>query len=74
MQPSVITVFDRKTSSFQNPMTYKHVGDAIRDFDTVKKDDKTKIGQHPEDFELYKIGEFNEDNGEITPIKPLQLA
>lgn len=40
---------------------------AIRMFGDTCRNDDTLFAQHPEDFELYKIGELNGDTGEIIP-------
>lgn len=74
MQQSIVSVFDKKTSLYHNPVTVRSIGDAIRDFETLKKNPDNRYGQHPEDYELYKIGEFNDDNGEIVTSKPMHLA
>lgn len=39
---------------------------AIRMFGETVKGEGTLIHSHPEDFELYKIGEINQENGEIV--------
>lgn len=74
MNQSMIAVFDKKTSFYHPPMAFRSIADAIREFETLKKDDKTRYGQHPEDYELYKLGEFNDDNGEFIPMKPIHLG
>lgn len=74
-QTPMVAVYDKKIGLFDQPFTCRHVGDAIRDFDTVKKNQDTKFGKNPEDFEIYQIATYNEENGEITSIKPhLQLS
>lgn len=32
------------------------------------------IFKHPEDFQLFQIGEFNKDNGEIKPIPHVSIG
>lgn len=74
MNQAIISVFDKKTGLYHPPVAFRHTGDAIRDFEALKKDTDTRYGQHPEDYELYKIGEFNDDNGELVHMKPLHLV
>lgn len=73
MLKPICAVFDRKISMFDNPISCRHVGETIREFELLKKDANTKFGKNPEDFELYKIGNYDESTGELTAIKPEQL-
>lgn len=70
MKQPMISVYDRKTNLYDRPFTIRHLGEAIREWDVIRKDTNTRIGKNPEDFCLRKIGEFDDDTGEITSIKP----
>lgn len=75
MNQSVVAVFDKKTGLYDNPFTVRHVGEAIREWDIVRKDEKTKFGKNPADFDLFKIAEFDYQTGNIAPLAPhLHLA
>lgn len=37
MKTKLIAVYDKKTALFDNPFTVRHVGDAIREWDIVRK-------------------------------------
>lgn len=39
---------------------------AIRMFGDTCRDEKTLFAQHPEDFDLYKVGEMDDNTGVIT--------
>lgn len=39
---------------------------AIRWFGEIALDEKNPIGKHPEDYQLFAMGELNEETGEIT--------
>lgn len=45
-------------------------GEAERTFTTIANDPKTPIGQYPEDYDLYFLGEFDNVTGIITPVVP----
>lgn len=73
MLKPVCAVYDRKIQLFDPPFSVRHVGEAIREYEVVKKNPETKFGKNPEDFELYKIGEYDEHTAALTAIKPEQL-
>lgn len=71
----IIAVRDRQLQAFMRPFTAQTLGQAIRSFrdETNRKD--SDINQHPEDYELYHLGHFNEQTGELTPLaKPESIA
>lgn len=70
MQNKIIAVYDKKTGLFNMPFAVRHNGEAIREWDIVRKDDKTKYGKNPEDFDLYQIGEYDDATGSIVSITP----
>lgn len=63
-------VYDKKTGLFDPPMITRHVGEVIREIQLLYKNKETKFGKNPEDFDLYQIGTFNEETGEITMQTP----
>ena len=65
----VIAVFDKKTALFDQPFHVRHPGEAIREWDIVRKDEKTKFGKNPEDFDLYQIATYDDSTGEYTTAK-----
>lgn len=71
----MIAVYDRKTGLFDKPFAVRHIGEAVREWDLVRKDTNTKIGKNPEDFDLRQVGYFDEQTGELINQKPaLQIA
>lgn len=66
----LVAVFDKKTALFDPPFHCRHIGEAIREFDIVRKDPNTKFGKNPEDFDLFQVGEFDEQTGNPIPVTP----
>ena len=54
---------------FMTPIYQKNDAVAIRDLSNVVNDktNKSFISENYEDVELYKLGEFDEETGEIVP-------
>ena len=70
MKTKLVAVFDKKTALFDNPFCVRHVGDAIREWDIVRKNSETKFGKNPEDFDLFQIGEYDDETGTLTTLSP----
>lgn len=59
----VCCVYDSAVESFGQPFFVPHVGAATRSFaDEVNRQD-SEIGKHPQDYELYFVGEFDQVTG-----------
>lgn len=59
----MIAVKDRAANTFARPFCVRSTAEAIRSFsDEVNKAD-SPLNAHPEDYDLYKIGTFDEDTG-----------
>lgn len=66
MKNKLYTLYDSKSETYAAPMAHSARGQAIRAFgDAVNKPGNT-ISDHPEDFTLFEIGEFDISTGEIT--------
>lgn len=71
----VLAVYDKKTALLDKPFLVRHVGEAIRDWDVVRKDKETKFGKTPEDFDLYQIAKYDDETGLYENLQPrLQIA
>lgn len=74
MRLYVCSVRDRATSSYGNPMCVVAVGAALRGFSDEANRKDSEIGKHPEDYDLYKLGEFDTDTGLFDCGVPEQIA
>lgn len=66
----LVSVYDKKVGLFDPPFAVRHIGEATREWSVVKKDPTTKFGKHPEDFDLFQIGEYDEATAHVTPTTP----
>lgn len=74
MQVKVLVVRDRATDSFGNPMFFRHVNEGLRAFaDEVNRAD-SQVAAHPEDYDLYLLGDFDPSTGLFACETPRQLA
>jgi len=75
MKLNILAIKDIKTGHFdQKPIPVIHSGEIIREFEDLKKNPETKFGKHPEDFNLYAIGTYDTETGELASVHPVMLA
>lgn len=61
----VITVHDKVAGTWSNPVVAQNAESAKRDFATACSNTQSLIGQHPDDFQLFAVGDWHtsEDPG-----------
>lgn len=70
MKLSVCAVFDKKTGLFDRPFHVRHNGEAIREWDIVRKNPETKFGKNPEDFDLFQVAYYDDNSGDHETLTP----
>lgn len=70
MTSVIITVKDIKTAKHGNPVTFINLAVAERSLRSEAKSKDSALAMYPQDFELYKVGEFNSDTGAIISHNP----
>lgn len=61
----IIAIRDIVADTYTQPSTTASIGGAIREFQDACKDKSHYIGKHPEHYELWVIGTFDDHAGEI---------
>lgn len=70
MKKPVVAVFDKKIALYETPVIVRHNGEAIREFEILRKDTNTKFGKNPEDFDLFQIANYDETTGQYENLSP----
>lgn len=74
MKTYVYTVRDSKAEAYALPF-YAHTdGLALRMFETTVNSPDHPIGGHPEDYTLFKLGEFDTDRGIFSCHEPIAMG
>lgn len=60
MKVGIYSIFDSSAQAFNSPVYFPNDGMAIRAFSDTVNGDNSIIAEHPEDFTLFKLGEFND--------------
>lgn len=64
----IFSVFDKRSGFFFSPMTLNSVPEAVRVFGDIVADESSIIYRHPEDFDLFTLGDFDESTGSIESV------
>nr|QJB19509.1 MAG: nonstructural protein [Microvirus sp.] len=64
----LFAIRDTKGQFYGNPWTKRTPGEAERDFTQLAQDPQSTIHKFPQDYDLYELGDFDENTGKITPL------
>lgn len=70
----IFTVFDSKAGVYGQPSFMVSRGAAIRSFTDMVNDQNHPFHKHPEDYTLFEIGEYDDNEGEIESSAPVSLG
>jgi hypothetical protein len=73
MKQGLYAIFDRASGVYDGPLRGQADGVVVRQFCDMAVGGEHPVAQHPEDFTLFKIGEFNDGTGELVPMIPEKL-
>lgn len=63
------SIYDVKAEVYEFPYPSLNDGTAIRTLSEVVMDERTKICKYPEDYKLFCIGEFDDQQGKVIDNK-----
>ena len=66
MMMKMFAVYDSKLGAFFTPFFMAHAALAQRAFTATANDPQSQICQHPQDFTLFELGEWNDELGQIA--------
>lgn len=62
---SMFSVYDKKASVYCTPFVSHSEATAVRDFRQAVNDPASSVSSYASDFDLYELGTWHEDSGEI---------
>lgn len=68
MMLKVYSIRDAKAEVFNMPFYKKTHGEAERDFTSLANDDKSSVFNFPEDYDLYYLGEYDDQSGKLVSL------
>lgn len=70
----VFSVKDAKAGAYALPFFLPRMEVAIRSFRDAVLDPKHDMSRHPEDYDLYCIGEYDDVEGRLSHVEPILVA
>lgn len=74
----IVAIRDRAVDAFFRPVFAPTIGVAVRSFqdEINRQDPNNELAKHPEDYDLYQLGTFDEETGRFYQEEghPKQLA
>lgn len=68
------SVHDSVAQFFGPPFFCKTDGEARRLFSDACKDTRSNLSEHPSDFALYRLGQFDDNSGDLVPVAPVLIV
>lgn len=69
MKLKVFSIYDEKALVYRNPFFMAHDGQALRAFGDLVGDKDSEVAKHPEDYTLYRLGEYDDCSGVFESLK-----
>lgn len=61
------SIMDTKTGIYNPPFFNHSHGEAERNFKQLVNDGKSTVHLHPTDFDLYYVGDYDDNSGKLMP-------
>lgn len=71
MKLQILTVKDRATDEYGNPMFLVSIGQAVRSFgdEVNRQDPQNNLYNHPDDYDLYHLGTYDTANAKFEMLE-----
>ncbi len=74
MKTKMFVIFDSKANAYLQPWFLSQDGMALRVFSDCVNDKEHNFGRHPEDYTMFRIGEFNDQDANIDWEAPKSMG
>lgn len=74
MKLLIFTIRDEKASIYNTPFYFPTKGQALRAFNDLVNDQHSMVYKHPEDYRLYHIGTYDDQDASTVSTPPDLIA
>lgn len=69
MNMHIFAIRDKALGAYMQPWVAQTPGQAVRMFQDELANKEGTMNKHPDDYDLYHVGEFNQLTGQIVPFE-----
>ncbi len=69
MKLNIYSIYDTASGLYSRPFFCQSDGEALRSFQDLATDAEHPVGKHAEDYSLFRLGIFSDNNGSFTDEK-----
>ena len=73
MKLKIYSLYDLKAQIYSHPYYSLNDSVALRTFLQMGQDPTSTVHHYPDDFKLYRIGDFDDATGVLTPEHPFEI-
>ena len=66
---NIYSIYDSKAKTYNLPFFCKQDGQALRSFIDLVNDPRSEVSKHPEDYSLFCLASFDDEDGVIDPVE-----
>lgn len=70
----IVAVRDRGVDAFGVPFFVRHKNEAVRSFKDEVNRNGSIFNNHPDDYDLYLLGSFDDNGGKLSPVDVQMIA
>jgi len=70
MKIKIFSIFDSAALIYCRPFFMPEIGQALRSFVDMANDKNEPVGQHPADYTLFHVGEYDDKECSFDSLKP----
>jgi len=74
MKLIMFSIYDVASGAYSRPFYGQSESQAIRSFTDIATDATHEIGKHPEDYTLYRVGQWDDQKAALMPEDATSLA
>lgn len=74
MNLNIYAIRDNQVAAFSQPFYSQTNGSALRAFSDHVNENGTPANKHPQDFDLYQLGTYDDQTGAITSMTPVRIG
>jgi len=68
MKLKIFSIYDSKAEAYKQPFFMLTKGEALRGVMQLLEDNNHLFSKHPGDFTLFELGEYDDNNGKMSPL------